>query len=441
MVVINYDNGHKYDGEIKDGKKHGCGTFYYKNGGKYEGEWRDDVRCGEGENTWASKLKYKGQWRNNRRNGQGTIYYPDGGKYEGGWENDQRQGDGTNIWANGMKYVGEWENNLQHGQGTLTYSDGGKYEGEWVRGKRDGYGENYWANGDHYEGQWEKNLMHGEGTLHYADGNEDEKEWTHYIHRPNGTRSPNARANQNNRVNLNIYWLDGAKLTLSLVKAPSKSANGECPYLSLAREYIRSLGWDKAFFLPTQDRCYCSNCYNESWNNTIKAGNSDYVIPRGWVRLGLTVDSVVAQVHDIWNKWIVTFHGTTLAAAQSILTHRNFCWPGDVLLDGTQLKIRDGHIPGQNHVYTSPTIAYSGSNVYSKTYRFHSKLNNATFLTQIVLQCRQMPNSFNIGPETIGAGKKQLCQHIPNDRIEYFTDRRATIIAYGLLVRFAQAAD
>ena len=57
------------------------------------------------------------------------------------------------------------------------------------------------------------------------------------------------------------------------------------------------------------------------------------------------------------------------------------------------------------------------------------------FEAQIVLQCRQMPNTFKVQHETIGLGKKQIFPFISNEEMEYFTDRRATLVAYGLLMR------
>lgn len=46
-----YNKG-RYEGQKKNGMRHGYGTFYYLEGGKYTGEWKD-----------------------NRMNGKGTLYY------------------------------------------------------------------------------------------------------------------------------------------------------------------------------------------------------------------------------------------------------------------------------------------------------------------------------------------------------------------------------
>ena len=36
-----FANGNKYEGEYKDNKKNGKGTYIYANGDKYKGEWKN----------------------------------------------------------------------------------------------------------------------------------------------------------------------------------------------------------------------------------------------------------------------------------------------------------------------------------------------------------------------------------------------------------------
>lgn len=438
MVVIKYQNGDKYDGEWDDDMRNGKGTLIYKNGGSYQGDWVNDKRHGSGVNKWPNGDKYEGEWKENKKHGDGTYTFRDGGQYIGEWEEDQRCGDGETTWANGNHYKGSYSHNQRNGKGTLTYADGGKYEGQWSRDMRHGLGINIWSNGNKYKGSWRRNLKHGKGILYLADGSRKEGDWVDdelneksYDEHKNAPLQVNeGKHNGKNMVKFQSLWLNNQKILVFLIP----TATG-CPYDALAHEFIVSLNWKKEFFDKSHDRCYCSHCYKDSWKDVIDAGEGKYVIPRGWVRLGLHIDSALCAAHDIWNKYIVTFHGTTKLAAQSILHHRQFCHPGDVLLDGTKLRIREGHIPGMMYVYTSPTIAYSSSPIYSQVYNFHSNKNNANYEVQMVLQCRQMPDSFEIGPETIAA-KTQICPHIPNSKIEYFTNRRATIHAYGLLVRF-----
>ena len=388
-------------------------TLEYNNGDKYEGGWSDD-----------------------QKNGRGTLFYKNGGKYVGEWVNNLRDGFGVNTWRNGNRYTGNWKQNVKHGQGKFTYVDGGEYVGEWANDQREGEGVNTWTNGDQYEGNWENNQMHGTGIFSHADGRKDEGEWVRGKKKGAGSTShkkENKLINAKNGMQFQLCWI-GNKPALIVLMPKSPSV---CPYLELAHEFVLTLKWDENFFDSSFNRCYCPRCYKEKWHDVIDAGEGKYVIPRGWVRLGLRIDSVIAKTQEIWNKWIVTFHGTTKIAAQSILGHRQFCWPGDTLIDGTKLRIRQGHIPGQNHLYTSPTIAYSSSLAYSPVYDFQSGETDSDYQAQIVLQCRQKPKSFDIGPETIGA-EEEICPHVSNSEIEYFTDRRGSLVAYGLLVRFRQ---
>ncbi|CAF4247102.1 unnamed protein product, partial [Adineta steineri] len=234
---------------------------------------------------------------------------------------------------------------------------------------------------------------------------------------------------------------DGIELpTISPKKKikPSTSSTKKvriCPKMALAKEFVESLDWDSVLFDSSHDKCYCNNCYPATWANVTDAGGQKYVIPRGWVRIGLYVDAAIVGVNDIWNKWIVTFHGTSLLAAKSILHNRQFCLPGDKLIDGTLLGIRPGHIPDKKHIYTSPTIAYSSLPVYSAKYDFNSSKNYCTYKVQLVLQCRQKPNTYSVQGETIDARTTRLCPFIPNSEVEYFTEIRGSLVAYGLLVK------
>jgi len=98
-VLYLWENGTKYMGEWKDGKKHGQGTFTY---GK--GKWEGD--------------KYEGEFKVGYRNGQGTYTWSDGEKYVGEWKYGRKSGQGTLTLSSGNKYVGEFKDGKKHGQGT-----------------------------------------------------------------------------------------------------------------------------------------------------------------------------------------------------------------------------------------------------------------------------------------------------------------------------------
>ncbi|CAF1324809.1 unnamed protein product [Rotaria sordida] len=207
-----------------------------------------------------------------------------------------------------------------------------------------------------------------------------------------------------------------------------------CSYQKLCREYVCSLNWPREYFNHRFNRCYCSQCYPENYKDVYITADESYVIPRGWVRFGLYVDEVKTNCENLWNTWIVTYHGTQLPAAQSIIAHRQFLLPGDTCDDGTVIGIRKGHIPGKNQVYTSPTIKYSSLDCYCKKYPYQAT-NGQWYQAKIVLQCRQQPGTYETQGETVGSRSKRICNIIPNDRIEIFTTARVAVVPYGLLVQ------
>ena len=45
--------GDRYEGEKKDGKKHGYGIYYWFDGSKFEGLYKNNLREGYGKMKWA----------------------------------------------------------------------------------------------------------------------------------------------------------------------------------------------------------------------------------------------------------------------------------------------------------------------------------------------------------------------------------------------------
>jgi hypothetical protein len=160
--------------------------------------------------------------------------------------------------------------------------------------------------------------------------------------------------------------------------------------------------------------------------------NAPYVIPRGWVRIGLYVDEVKAKIEDIWNTWIISYHGTNVAAAQSIVSHRQFLLNGDTCENGQQLGKRC------EDLYTSPTIKYSARDAYAKSAYFRSE-SGTLYSAKVVFQCRQKPGTYSTQGATGRAQyEKKLCDVIPNDKIELYTNIRSSVVPYGLMVRLIE---
>lgn len=94
--------GGKYDGEWRDGKQDGSGSYQYPKGDSYVGEWRDGKEDGYGVYTWTNGQRYEGRWRNGKRDGWGVLTYVDSRRYVGFWQDDVRSGQGILYNSDGV---------------------------------------------------------------------------------------------------------------------------------------------------------------------------------------------------------------------------------------------------------------------------------------------------------------------------------------------------
>jgi hypothetical protein len=121
----------EYEGELKDGKRHGKGKYVYANGAVYEGDWKDDKRHGSGNFVCANGAVYEGEYRADMRHGIGKYIHDDGAVYEGNWKDHKKDGKGKCKYANGSEYEGDWKDDMRHGKGIELTADGTTYEGDW----------------------------------------------------------------------------------------------------------------------------------------------------------------------------------------------------------------------------------------------------------------------------------------------------------------------
>ncbi len=140
LGTLTFSDGDKYEGELKDNKRHGKGTYTFSDGEKYEGEWKDGENHGTGTYTFSNGEKYEGESKDGEEHGTGTYTFSNGDKYEGEWKDNKRHGTGTYTFLDGTKYEGEWKDNKIHGKGIFTFSNGTAYEGEWENDKPHGAG-------------------------------------------------------------------------------------------------------------------------------------------------------------------------------------------------------------------------------------------------------------------------------------------------------------
>ena len=167
-----YENGDRYDGQWKNGIKHGIETIYYKNGTiKYEGNFVNDKPDGYGKIFFENNEYYEGQRRRGFSQGKGKEYYYNGKvKYEGDFYNDKFGGRGKFIYKNCEYYIGQWKDGKRNGEGKLYYSDGKiKYDGDFVNDKKEGYGKYFYRFGKYYDGEWEVGNNYRKVTFNYHD--------------------------------------------------------------------------------------------------------------------------------------------------------------------------------------------------------------------------------------------------------------------------------
>jgi hypothetical protein len=139
--------------------------------------------------------------------------------------------------------------------------------------------------------------------------------------------------------------------------------------------------------------------------------------------------------------------------------------PGDTTADGTEITIREGHIPGivsrtnrytgkredfdPNQVFTSPSIKYCAYEhpgcqpTYCDWTYFEGRADFRSRRFQVAFQLRQEPRSFNIGQETVGATSRRIKidEDLENKELEYYTKQRGVHKIYRLLVRIHDDDD
>ena len=147
-------NEEKYEGEVKDGKRHGQGRLTLINGNVYEGQFVNGKYHGQGRCTYANGNVYVGDWTNGKRHGQGRYICAYGDMYEGEFMSDKIHGKGVMKFANGSVYEGDLTNGKPHGQGRFTCLNGEEYEGKFVKGKPHGQSRYTCLSGNVYSGVW-----------------------------------------------------------------------------------------------------------------------------------------------------------------------------------------------------------------------------------------------------------------------------------------------
>jgi hypothetical protein len=113
----------------------------------YKGEYnKKEERDGKGEcimpdPCFKRRAYYNGQFRNNKFHGKGTFYPGDGSYIEANWVNNKIEGSATKVKKGVYTYVGEFEDEKFCGFGQLNFeSEDLHYTGEFKDNKFHGVG-------------------------------------------------------------------------------------------------------------------------------------------------------------------------------------------------------------------------------------------------------------------------------------------------------------
>lgn len=130
-------NGDIYEGEFKQGKRHGSGTLT-KGGSRsytYKGEWKNDCRDGYGEIQFDDNARFQGQWEKGRLK-NGVYMFQDGTEYSGEFSLKTSELEGQGIMTLDNEVIsGEWKDSKLNGYGMRKTTTGDVYKGMWLDGK------------------------------------------------------------------------------------------------------------------------------------------------------------------------------------------------------------------------------------------------------------------------------------------------------------------
>lgn len=146
--------------------------FYrFKSGATYDGEWKDGTRHGFGKMVWSDGVTFEGQWQQNVASGKGCFQHIDGDQYVGEWSHNMANGMGVYYHGGIQTYAGQWFDDCQHGVGIESWREGAEYQGEFKRNQKEGVGRYQWEGGScEYMGCWKNNVIEGHGMCIAGDG-------------------------------------------------------------------------------------------------------------------------------------------------------------------------------------------------------------------------------------------------------------------------------
>jgi len=123
VTRIYYPSGAVYEGNVREGKRHGLGIYTWNStGDSYAGMWWAGLPHGLGIGEYASGAAFCGEWYLGDRTGSGMYFFAPHldephEEYAGQWRNDLPHGIGKRVSKDGTVYIGNWRKGMKHGDG------------------------------------------------------------------------------------------------------------------------------------------------------------------------------------------------------------------------------------------------------------------------------------------------------------------------------------
>eukprot|EP00928_Gymnodinium_smaydae_P054442 TRINITY_DN38206_c0_g1_i1.p1 TRINITY_DN38206_c0_g1~~TRINITY_DN38206_c0_g1_i1.p1 ORF type:complete len:656 (+),score=166.83 TRINITY_DN38206_c0_g1_i1:137-2104(+) len=124
-----------YEGDWKWDQRHGWGTLSLKDGSTVKAEWLNGKPSGYTTMTDAKgTIVYEGEFKDGKRHGLGRQLFESGDMYDGGWAEGKLHDRGVYYFTNGDKLYGMWNKGIYDGVGVFHYADGSISRREYRKG-------------------------------------------------------------------------------------------------------------------------------------------------------------------------------------------------------------------------------------------------------------------------------------------------------------------
>ena len=196
--------------------------------------------------------------------------------------------------------------------------------------------------------------------------------------------------------------------------------------------------------------CFCIDCHKKRGDDEVyERGGRPYELPLLYSAYTIKKFDSDREAQKICSNWVNSYHATTLANMEMIAKDGFVLKkPGEKTWDGKVIQMRtddrriikphnrENDYTGETfwfdpvQVFTTPSLRYAERYVAQKDV-------DKGFC--VLLQCRQKPDSFKIGPESIGAfdDNEKICPTFHNKELEFMTTENLTsLIVTRVLIRY-----